>query len=223
MTYYNGLKDFLIENKNMFDSHIAIKTMLDNNNDCIIRFAKPDTKEQIITFVYIDGYLHVQGDYGCASFSWYNPRNTIEKLAEFAGNEGYFLSKMLSSGKSVAPSSMMKEWDADICIDMVLEHFKENEIEVGNNFDNWRKHTESFSDWAVFLNKNGADFFDDDDYYEYAYDFGLATNTKCFIWLYGLIKATDFLKNKKCESCRFIDTAPTDEPCANCRYLHIEE
>lgn len=37
------------------------------------------------------------------------------------------------------------------------------------------------------------------------------------------IRELEELKTKKCESCPFIDTAPTDEPCANCRYLHIEE
>lgn len=37
------------------------------------------------------------------------------------------------------------------------------------------------------------------------------------------ISKLEELLNKKCESCSFIDRAPTDYPCSNCRYLHIED
>lgn len=197
MKHYNSLDDFISDYKTMFDKHIATKTML-QNNDCILTFTEPNTKQRHITFVYIDGYLHIQGDFGCASFTWHNPRNTIEQLASFANGIGYFLSKMESGGRSVTPSSLMKEWDSDICISQVLEYFKEHEIEIEDweEYYDWKQYTESFSDWTVFLNENGANFFQDDDYYEYAYDFGVTTNIKCFIWAYGLIKAVKFLEKE---------------------------
>ena len=197
MKHYNSLDDFISDHKTMFDKHIATKTML-QNNDCILTFAEPNTKERHITFVYIDGYLHIQGDYGCASFTWHNPRNTIEQLASFANGIGYFLSKMESGGRSVTPSSLMKEWDSDVCISQVSEYFKDNEIKLDEDeFDDWKRNTESFSEWMEFLNENGANFFQDEDYYTYGYDFGVITNIKCFIWAYGLIKAVEFLEKAK--------------------------
>jgi hypothetical protein len=100
-------------NKEIFDNHIATMTKLPTGkNDVYIHFEREDTSNGWMDFIYCNGYLTIQGDYGNASFCWYNKRNTIEVLAGFAHNFGYFLSKLLSSERNDIGGTLLQEYDS---------------------------------------------------------------------------------------------------------------
>jgi len=201
---FNNLESWIKykNNKEIFNNHIATITKLPTGkNDVYINFKREDTNDGWMDFIYCNGYLTIQGDYGSASFCWYNKNNTIEVLAKFAENLGYFLSKLLSAEKSNINGTLLQDFDGDECIKEVETYFKENELAISKDYkDDWKKNTNDHTEWVTFCRENGADFFQDEDYWDFAYDFGRYTLNKAYLYAYGLIKAVEYLqKNNKDE------------------------
>lgn len=197
MSSYKDFEDFVKRNKDLFDKHVAKVTKVDTGeNDCIVEFKDPETNNGAMVFTYIKGYLSIQGDYGCGSFTWYNSRNTLEWMS----NTGfcYFMSK-LTSGESSEGSKLMREHDQDHCIASVEEYIKDYELEMPD--DDWKEHTEDYYEWVSWLRENGEEYFGD-DHYEWSYEAGITYRTRAYFWKYGLIKAVEYINNHniKCDT-----------------------
>lgn len=186
-------------NKQIFDNHIATMTKLPTGkNDVYVHFEREDTSDGWMDFIYCNGYLTIQGDYGNASFCWYSNKNTIEVLGNFAENLGYFLSKLQSAEKSNISGAFLQDFDSDECIKEVKDYFKENELTISEDWeDNWESHTNEHIEWITFCRENGTDFFQDEDYWEYAFNFGIYTTSRAYLYAYGLIKAVEYLKQSE--------------------------
>lgn len=188
---YPDLQSFINQtawHRTMFDNHIAERVDLHTgSNDCYIKFKDPETSNGAMEFIYIGGYLTIQGDYGNSSYTWYNPNNTIETVAGFASNFDYFLSKLQSTdGKDG-----LYEWNQDECINTVNRHIEEYEVELTYKNEDWENHTDSHCEWINFLYFYG-DTLHDDDYS--LYDAGNIVRTRYYIHAYGLIKAMEYLE-----------------------------
>lgn len=195
----NKLQEYMNKYPNMFDEHIAKRINLNNGNDCIIKFAKPDTRELNITFVYVDGYFHIQGDYGCASFTWWNPNNTIETMAKFAENVGYFISKCRASRTSEVNSHFIN-WDADKCIQEVKERLEcDLDEELDYEVSDWEEYTESQTEWSSFLNRYGENLLGP-DHWEWSHSAGHVVDNSIYFMVYGLKESLKQLENKD-KSC----------------------
>ena len=197
---YKDLEEWIEDgNSDVFDKHIATRIDLPTGkNDCYIHFENPEDSNGWMDFIYCNGTLTIQGDYGNCSLCWHNKNNHIEALAGFASNMGYFLSKLESAERSSIPHRYMLEFDQDLCIKEVHQHFIENEQEIDEEeFENWEWHTESHHTWVNFIMNNGEKFFNGDyDFSEYGYDFGQYLHGRTYLWCYGLIKAIEFLEKK---------------------------
>ena len=194
------LKNFIEDNKDIFDKHVVKKIDLPTGgeHDCYISFRDPATCNGAMEFIYIGGYLTIQGDYGNASFTWYNPRNSIEVMAGFAENFGYFMSKTSSAERSSIPNTYFTDWDGDLCVDTIRKELKDLE-EHGYTFENsdndWEDCTESFFEWIAFLQENGSKYFGD-DWCEFAPKAGYKIENRAYCLVYGFIKAVEALQTK---------------------------
>lgn len=188
------LKKFIEENKDMFDKHVVKKIDLPTGgaHDCYISFRDPATSNGAMEFIYIGGYLTIQGDYGNASFTWYNPRNSIEVMAGFAENFGYFWGKQQSAQRCSLPNVSLMEWDSAECFNTVKNYIREYEIEVPDC--DWEDKVESWLDWFSFLNRYGDDYFGD-EYYD-LFEAGYKVVDRAYILTYGFIKAVEALHVK---------------------------
>lgn len=196
---YKDLKSWIEDgNENVFDTHIAKRIDLPTDkNDCFIHFQSPNTSDGWMDFIYCNGTLTIQGDYGNCSLCWHNNNNTIENISKFASNMGYFLSKLESSEPCSIPNKHMMEFDSEVCIKEVQEYIKENELKISDDFEYWENETEHHNRWVTFCQKHGKEFFNDYDFWEYAFDFGQYLNGRTYLWCYGLIKAIEYLEKAK--------------------------
>lgn len=191
MAGYKDFEDFVERKKGLFDKHIAKLIKVDTGeNDCIVEFSDPNTSNGWMVFTYIKGYLSINGDYGSGSFTWYNPRNTFEWMAETGFC--YFMSK-ITAGESAEGSKLMREYDSECCIATIEEHIKDYELEMDD--EDWKDHTEDYFEWVSWLRENGEEYFGL-DYWEFAYDAGITYRTRAYIWKYGLMKASEYLSNQ---------------------------
>lgn len=195
---YADFEDFINKNKNMFDAHIATKITLPTGgpHDCYIRFSKPNTNNGALEFIYINGYFTIQGDYGSSSFTWYNPNNSIEKLAEFARNFDYFSEKAKSAAHSEIPNKFFANWDSELCIKNVQTHLRENNIEQPKQ--KWEAATEGYLQWISFLQEYGFECFGD-EWHDFFPSAGCTVSPHAYCMIYGFIKATEAL-NKNTQS-----------------------
>lgn len=197
MKNYRDLKEWISDgNENVFENHVAKRTELPTGeNDCYIHFEDPNDCEGWMDFIYCNGVLTIQGDYGNCSICFYNKNNTIETLAGFAWNMGYFLSKLESAERAAIPQSYAKEFNQDTCIQQVQEHFKGYGADQ-EEFEDWKYHTTDYISWQQFCREEGEKFFKDQDAFEYMYNFGEINTLRSYLWCYGLIKAVEYLKEK---------------------------
>ena len=187
----DSLQEFRELNKDMFKEHIATYKKLENGNDCIIDFRKPNTKEEWFRFIYIDGVLNINSDYGYAVFNWHNRNNHILAYLKFK-DIGYIMSKCVASH------------DDDIKgfnIDYFHEEF-ENFIQERKE-EGYISEDEEFSvpyceDENDVINhfKNCGDIYGDDIWESGAFRFGTFLNIRPFIWWYGLHTAIEQLNAK---------------------------
>lgn len=193
---YEDFDEYVENNKNTFDYHIAKHTKLPTGeNDCIVEFKDPKTTDGAMVFIYCKGYLTIQGDYGNGSFTWHNPRNTLEWMANTRFD--YFMTKMHSGECSGNGLGLMQDYDQDLCIESVKRYLKEYECEVDEDeqcpHTGWIAHTDSYFKWVAYLNDKGNEVFGD-DWYECAPYFGVRTAKRAYLWKYGLQCAVEYLK-----------------------------
>jgi len=199
MKDYKNLKDWIDDNnKHIFDKHIATRTNLPTGkNDCCIHFEDPETSNGWMDFIYCNGVLTIQGDYGNCSLCWYNKTNSIEVLANFAWNMGYFLSKLESAERCEIPNRYALEFNQDACIEQVEKDFEDSEKTINEEFDAWEYHTEDYHSWIAFCREDGEKFFQDQDAWEYMYNYGQVNTQRAYLWCYGLIKAIEYMEKEK--------------------------
>ena len=201
MKNFNDLKSWISygQNSKIFDNHIAkVKRLPTGENDIYIHFESPTTSNGWMDFIYCNGVLTIQGDYGYSAFCWYNKRNTIEVLANFANNLGYFMSKLVSAESCNIGGTFFQDFDTDECIDDIETYFRENELTISEEWrDDYQRYATDNIEWITFCRENGEDFFQDEDYREYAYSFGRYTTNRAFIQAYGLIKAVEYINKKQ--------------------------
>lgn len=200
------LEKFINEHPETFADHEVKRMQLPTGkNDCFIQFESPNTSNGWMNFIYCNGVLTIQGDYGHCSLCWHNRNNTIETLATFANNLPYFLSKLESAEKSSIPNTYMKTFDSDLCIKEVENDFKESNQQIDlEEFEDWKYYTEDYFSWITFIREHGEQFFQDPDYWEYAFKFGEKYEDRVYLWAYGLIEAVKMLDKQKtyCPSCK---------------------
>lgn len=189
---YKDFQDFIEKKETTFDEHIATKIPLTTGgpHDCYIRFSKPNTSNGALEFIYINGYLTIQGDYGNASFTWNNPNNSIEKLAEFAKNFNYFTEKTQSAANTDIPNKFFAYWDSDTCIKNIKEHLSEYDITLPDN--KWESATEGYMQWIAFLQEHGYTYFGD-EWYDFFPSAGCQVSPHVYFMIYGFIKAVEAL------------------------------
>jgi hypothetical protein len=185
------MENYLKRNKwalTTFDKHVATRIDLPTGKtDCYIKFKDPKTSNGAMEFIYVGGYLTIQGDYGNSSYTWYNPSNTIELLANFAKSIEYFFSK----NSSFERDGMM-EWCQDTCIETVNEWIKDHEIKIEYNIKNWMSHTENECEWYSFMSSCGCqEGFSDGE--GVLFRAGYKIKDRAYLHGLGFIKAVEYL------------------------------
>lgn len=182
---YKDLEDFIEKNKDMFDKHVATVIKLPTGeNDMYVKWKDPATSNGAMAFIYVDGYLTIQGDYGNSSFTWYNAKNTFSDMARFSHSFGYFMSKCQSGERSDIPNSYFKEWDSDECVQNVKQYIKDYELEIDED-SRWESYTESFYTWIDYCHNHASSDGFGDDAYEMIEN-GVITAQRAYIHAYAL-------------------------------------
>lgn len=184
----NSLEEYRELNKDMFKEHIATYKKLENGNDCIIEFMKPNTREEWFRFIYIDGVLNINGDYGYAVFNWYNKNNHILSYLTFK-DIGYIMSKCLS-----CKDEDIKGFSYDL-FEEEFESFIQERIEEGYIKDNQEydiPHVECEED-VISHFKNNYNEYGDDLYETEAFKLGTYLDVRPYIWWHGLQTALEEL------------------------------
>lgn len=196
MNKYKSLEDFIEKNKDLFAKHVGTYTKIPTGKwDAIIRWKDPKTNNGHMTITYINGYLSITGDYGNASWTWYNPKNTIEWMA--SRNTGYFMEKC-KSAEIGDNGRWMMIYDQNECIETVEKYIDEYELEIPEpeySFEDWRKHTSDKHEWHQFLREEGNKIFGD-DHCEWTYDAGNILHPRVYVWQFALRSMVAWFKEK---------------------------
>lgn len=197
---YKDLQEFIERNKDMFDKHIATVTKLPTGeNDLYIKYRDPTTSNGAMEFIYIGGYLTIQGDYGNSSFTWYNSKNTFDDMARFSKSFGYFLSKCSSSERSTIPYRYFGEWDSEECAKNVRQWISDYELEVDEH-SYWENNTESYWQWVNYCANDATDDGFGDEAYELI-ELGVVIDQRAYVHAYALQCCNEFIKNSKEKQC----------------------
>ena len=153
-------------------------------------FSKPNSSNYSILFIRSFGTLFVAGDLGDAVFQWPGD-SSLEWISNC--NLDYFKGKCQASevGRDFS------EWDEEYAIKSVLEYVTEycdEEDEVKGKIEKldeseWRSNIHSEFEWAGWLNENGSEVLEDQDYWEWAFSVGKVIHTRCRAHLIGLQEA----------------------------------
>lgn len=183
------LQEYREIKKDMFSKHVAKFTKLENGNDCIIEFMIPGQREFWMRFIYIDGVLNINGDYGYAVFNWYNSSNHILAHLNFK-NIGYVMSKCKAARDAEVYSFSVdlfnKEFD-----EFISERKEEGYID--EDFEINTYYIEDEYDVISFFKDNHDEFGDDLPHVE---DMGTYLNERPYIWWHGLHSALEQLEEK---------------------------
>lgn len=186
------LKEYREIHKDMFKDHVAKYEKLPNGNDCIIEFMKPDKREHWMRFIYIDGVLNINGDYGYAVFNWYNKRNHILAYPTFT-SMGYVMEKCVSS-----KHEDRKGFDVDLFHEEFEKFIQEQKdggyISEDEEFD--VPYVECHED-VVSHFKDAGDIYGDDLYETGAFELGTYLAERPYIWWHGLCSACEQLEKNK--------------------------
>jgi len=190
MWEYKDFDEFKAENSDVFKNHKAFFTGLEVGNDCIIVFENPRCSEGAMKFVYVDGVLTVQGDYGNASYNWHNPKNHILAYGTF-NSFGYILSKL---------EAVQREGIKDFDVDLFHIEFKEfisDKKECGyldDDFDCEVPHVEGQCGVVQYMNDNYDAFGGDLELEDY--ELGMFVTERPYLWWFGLQTALKLLENQ---------------------------
>lgn len=188
---YKSFDDYKENNKEVFKEHKATFKKLDILNDCIITFERPDSSEGAMKFIYIDGVITVQGDFGYAVYNWHNPRNHILAYGGF-NSFGYVLSKL-----EAVNDNELYGWDYDFFTKEFNEFIKDR-LECGYEID---KEHQEVPYGIEGLHNVATHFQNSDDYGEDLYESGAYTlgqyvNERPYLWWYGLQTALSILEKE---------------------------
>ncbi|MDQ7067777.1 MAG: hypothetical protein Q9M40_07280 [Sulfurimonas sp.] len=211
--------------------HKATLQNLPTGNDCIITFEDPDTSNGAMKFVYVDGALHIQGDYGNATFNWNNKNNHILAYGTF-NSFGYVLSKLVSCN-----DNELNGWDSDLFA-KEWEEFIQDRLEEGYTIEPDMTELpyaiENIHNVITFFMEHseeyGNDLFDTG-----AYTLGQYVKERPYMWWQGLQTALDMLEQQgafdkgrnPCEGCTHkpkregIDNYPDE--CGTCKRFYGDE
>lgn len=188
---YKGYQEYKNENPDTFKEHVAVFQKLNVENDCVIIFQKPNSGEGAMKFVYVDGVLTIQGDYGYASFNWHNPRNHILAYGGF-DSFGYVLSKLVS-----VKDDELYGWDEDLFHKEFREFVEDRKeggyIEKDEEVDEpscYGLHDVA-SHFQNIDEEYGQDLFETN-----AYTLGRYVTERPYLWWYGLQTALNYLEGQ---------------------------
>lgn len=197
--HYKDLENFIERNKDMFDKHIATVTKLPTGeNDLHVKWRNPTTSNGAMEFIYVGGYLTIQGDYGNSSFTWYNSKNTFDDMARFSKSFGYFLSKCSSAERSSIPYSYFREWSDEECVKNVKQWISDYELEV-DEYSRWESYTESYWTWVDYCHNHASNDNFGDEAYELI-ELGLVIDHRAYIHAYALQCCNEFMKEAQNET-----------------------
>jgi len=190
MWEYKDFDEYKKENSDTFENHKAFYTSLEDGNDCIIDFKNLFSSEGAMKFVYIDGVLTIQGDYGNASFNWHNPKNHILAYGTF-NSFGYVLSKL-----EAVPREGIKDFDAEL-FQKECSEFIENLKESGvfESYDDIEiPYLENHCQVVEYMNDNYENFGGDLEAQDY--ELGMHVTERPYLWWFGLQTALKMLEDK---------------------------
>lgn len=183
---YKDFQEYKDENPDTFNKHVASFQKLEIGNDCVIAFENPNCSEGAMKFVYVDGVLTVQGDYGNASFNWYNPKNHILAYGTF-NSFGYVLSKL-----EAVQREGIKDFDVDL-FHIEFKEFIDNLIEGGYAVDDEVPYVESQCDVVQYMNDNYEKYGGDLEASDY--ELGMFVTERPYLWWQGLQTALKLLED----------------------------
>lgn len=179
-----------------FKNHVA-KIVLDTPEITILDWRNKNGSGEYFIRYILDksrSTLIIQGDCGYGMFCWYNDQNSIEDIAGYSKDEGYFMSKMLCSSD---------QCDYTYYIEDAIEDLKDY---LERNYD--------YDAYSMYINDYFLPKFDDvediEDFREICfaasseldleedeiYDFGRRIASRPKIWAAGLQMATAQLKGE---------------------------
>lgn len=183
-----SLEEYRKLNKDMFKDHVATYQSLGKGTDCIIDFREPNSNLGWMRFIYIDGVLNINGDYGYVIFNWYNNKNSIKVYPRFT-SIGYIMEKCVSAKKED-----IKGFD----IDLFYEEFEK--FIQGRKDDGYISEDIEFDIPTIECHENVISHFMD-NYYLYgkdlweteAFELGTYLEERPYIWWHGLTSAIEQL------------------------------
>lgn len=144
----------MIDYEKTFSDFKVVETRLPTGPyDVYYEFKDPETSNGAMGITFIQGYLHIQGDYGSSQYTWHNNKLTIHDFARFAKSEEYFFSKCELS------KYQMTKWSSDIVIDMINNNGAEDF--EGLDIIEVLQHNENDYDWATFCYDNNLEDYVD--------------------------------------------------------------
>lgn len=186
-----SLEEYRELNKSTFKDHVATYQSLGKGTDCIIDFRVPNSSLGWMRFVYIDGVLNINGDYGYSIFNWYNNKNSILVYPLFT-SIGYILEKCVSAKKED-----IKGFDIDLFYveykKFIQERKDDGYIPKDKEFDipNIESHEEVLSHFINNYREYGDDLWDTE-----ALELGSYIEERPYIWWHGLSSAIEQLTAK---------------------------
>lgn len=185
--------------KKNFENHVATINQYVNFDKEIkgidievLTWKKPDSSSYMIKYIVTDNTLCVYGDLGEAIYRWSSPI-TFEWLANL--DLSYFKGKCQASevGRD------FKEWNQNKALN-ALKNFAKDEYFEWLQFEATDGQSSLYSnaDWKEWLSHRGHDVLGV-EYWEWAYDIGFTTNTRCIYHFLGLMMAMKQIRGDKKE------------------------
>lgn len=178
-----SLEDFNKWKPNIFKDHIAT-IVYENGNNCIIDFKIPETNIGAMKFIYIDGVLNINGDYGYAIFNWYNKANHISVYHRF-NSIGYIMEKAVSYKESDV-FRFDEDFFMEEFVDFVDERISEGYIDKIIETPYCSNEKEVYA----YFNEN-YNLFGDDLAETNVFNLGKYMTERPYIWWFGLQSALE--------------------------------
>ena len=190
--------------KDMFKDHVAILDEHHNTQwDCIIEFRNQKGSEDWFRFIYLNGYLTIQSDYGHSIFTWGNPKNSMSWMAGLK-NEGYILEKCVASS-IIECGSNFKHYDESLALteynDWIInfkEEWKENEDHdtiVNLNFPKLNFESYDRMKESVYVKLYNY-LYNNDLCYDELHEFGIGIHRRFYVQWAALYYACEKLWSK---------------------------
>ena len=174
----------------IIDENFATETKL------IVDFKQPDNNQDWFKFIYVDGILTIQSDYGHSMFTWWDKKLGINWIS-LREDEGYILEKCLcSSVNSIGePFKEYDEREAKKAYSKMVDNIRANYAVKPGDFPRF-----DCSDYFEMINSVNRLYIFCNDYdisEEYINTYmGVITSRRFFVQWAALRKAIGQLVNK---------------------------